>query len=179
MSRHNKRVATDPEYQFVSDAVAYRQELSNREAISLNRETRLSEKEDNNRFWLSLENRKRVAQGLPEVASLDELTESDDSATKSMTDDLQIVKQDPDTEEAQATAPTVASRDADTSETNATAATNEVATADETGTEVAKEEETPPDVYIREAGNVLLDIMALSTRTAENGGTKSRSGFVR
>ena len=179
MSRHNKRVATDPEYQFVSDAVAYRQELSNRKAISLNRETRLSEKEDNNRFWLSLENRKRVAQGLPEVASLDELTESDDSATKSMTDDLQIVKQDTGTEEAQATAPTVASRDADTSETNATAATNEVATADETGTEAAKEEETPTDVYIREAGNVLLDIMALSTRTAENGGTKSRSGFVR
>ena len=165
-TRHNKRVSVDPEYQYVADAVAYRHELSNREAISLNKETRLSEKEDNNQFWLSLENRKRVAQGLPEIDSLDELSSSSDSSDDTQTE---VVTGEQDTAAAILANATPDSDGEEAVDTE----TTEVATVDESITE---EETPPPDVYIRAAGNVLLDILSLSTRTAERVDNERRWG---
>lgn len=171
MTRHSQRIALDPEYQYVADAVAYRHELSSRKEISLNRETRIREKEKNTQFWLSLENRKRVAQGLPEVASLDELTPS----AKEDTENTQDTSIKPAT--ASAEVPDAANdKPAKTTE-KTPEETPEVATAGEAG--ASKEEAPAPDVYIRETGHVLLDIIAMSTRTAERTDDKRLWGATR
>ncbi len=71
-SMHEKRASLDPEFIYVSDALAYRQTKSNKNSISLNEQTRLHEKENADAFWLALENTKRLGLGLDPVASLDD-----------------------------------------------------------------------------------------------------------
>ena len=80
ISRHEARILEDPEFNYVIEAFKYRQLRADDTQLSLRESARIQEKSDNESFWLALTNTKRAAQGLPAVASLEELNEQSDDA---------------------------------------------------------------------------------------------------
>ena len=79
--RHLERTSDDPDFIYLSEAFEYRKARSELTSISLNEAARRSQQAESKAFWLDLTNKKRLAQGLPEIASLDELdTIGDDPA---------------------------------------------------------------------------------------------------
>ncbi len=75
---HEKRVASDPDYQFLVDWFAYRNDVSNSPAISLNEAMRKAEREADEARRLAIENKRRASLGKEAIASFDELDEEDD-----------------------------------------------------------------------------------------------------
>ena len=149
------------------EAFRYRQLRADDTQLSLRESERIQEKSDNESFWLALTNTKRAAQGLPAVASLEELNEQLDDAdipttlgdTESISDFVAnggINSELTDVSEEGLSAPSIdlsgAAQDANPEE--------ELQGAD-------AEENAPPDAYIVEAGNVLADLISLQKRTAQ------------
>ena len=167
ISRHEARILEDPEFNYVIEAFKYRQLRADDTQLSLRESERIQEKSDNESFWLALTNTKRAAQGLPAVASLEELNEQSDDAdipttlgdTESISDFVAnggINSELTDVSEDGLSAPSIdlsdAAQDANQEE--------ELQGAD-------AEENAPPDAYIVEAGNVLADLISLQKRTAQ------------
>ena len=167
VSRHEARILEDPEFNYVIEAFKYRQLRADDTQLSLRESERIQEKSDNESFWLALTNTKREAQGLPAVASLEELNEQldDDDIpatlgdTESISDFVAnggINSELTDVSEDGLSAPSIdlsgAAQDANQEE--------ELQDAD-------AEENAPPDAYIVEAGNVLADLISLQKRTAQ------------
>ncbi|NDG93324.1 MAG: hypothetical protein EBY55_09320, partial [Gammaproteobacteria bacterium] len=167
VSRHEARILEDPEFNYVIEAFKYRQLRADDTQLSLRESERIQEKSDNESFWLALTNTKRAAQGLPAVASLEELNEQSDDAdipttlgdTESISDFVAnggINSELTDVSEDGLSAPSIdlsgAAQDANQEE--------ELQGAD-------AEENAPPDAYIVEAGNVLADLISLQKRTAQ------------
>ncbi len=74
---HAQRTANSPDYGFLlSDIAAYR-EVRSRQSVSLNLESRREERDAARQKQLERENTRRVAHGLPRIATLDELEEQD------------------------------------------------------------------------------------------------------
>jgi len=85
ISQHLSRVSSDPEFSYITDALNYRKSRSQDTNVSLNLAERIQEKETADDFWLSLENRKRLALGQLPVASLDDLDDDESAPVASST----------------------------------------------------------------------------------------------
>ena len=72
-SRHEKRVANDPDFAYLRARGEYLAALQDRTEVSLSEETRLAEKAADDAWALRLENELLVGRGKDPVASLDEL----------------------------------------------------------------------------------------------------------
>ena len=185
-NQHARRVANDPDFEYLTEAFSYRKERSKDTSVTLSLATRQREKEESDAFWLGLENKRRVAKGLDAVASLDELND----ALNDKGPDLASASTEP-AGGAGAAAPGIDSASASAlpatgeaaSEQAASAATiavvpdadptaapepvlnPEEAVADATDEEV----EDDPDPYLVETGNILVDLISVTGRTAERG----------
>ena len=149
-SLHDERVSNNAEFNYLSEAFAYRKTRSEIDTISLNEKKRLQEKTDREGFWLALENKRRVALGEEPIASLDELAEeepsiasNDGSAQATPLYDVEMV--DP------ASAISVLQTDD----------AHEIPEEEE-----EEEEDKTPDPYLIESGHILLDLISLEERTA-------------
>ena len=74
---HAHRAADNPEFKYLKDAFAYRQERNEVKTITLNEAERIAEKDNAEAFWVALENRKRQAQGKDPIESLDDLNDTE------------------------------------------------------------------------------------------------------
>lgn len=75
---YEKRVASDPDFQFLVDWFAYRNEVSNNASISLNEEKRKAERKADEARRLAIENKRRAGLGKEPLASFDDLDDEDD-----------------------------------------------------------------------------------------------------
>ena len=165
---HNARVKNDPEFAYFREASAYRQERSKQTSISLSEAARRQEKKDADAFWLGLENSKRQQQGLPAIASLDELNPERKPDLASNTG-------------APAGLPEVKSGDTDAADDQSNGQANDAGAgaADVASSlvnsshEDAEDSRLPPprateapDPHLVESGNILLDLISLEQRTA-------------
>jgi carboxyl-terminal processing protease len=146
-SLHDERVSNNAEFNYLSEAFAYRKTRSENDTISLNEKKRLQEKTDREGFWLALENKRRVALGEEPIASLDELAEeepsiasNDGSAQATPLYDVEMV--DP------------------------ASAISVLQTDDAHEIPEEEEEDKTPDPYLIESGHILLDLISLEERTA-------------
>lgn len=173
---HNARVKTDPEFAYFREASAYRQERSKQTSISLSEAARRQEKKDADAFWLGLENSKRQQQGLPAIASLDELNperKPDLASNTGAPAGLPEVKSG-DTDAADDQADGQADDQADDHANDAGAGTADVASSlVNSSHEGAEDSSLPPprateapDPHLVESGNILLDLISLEQRTA-------------
>ena len=183
--RHQNRMQTNPEFQYITSAYNYRRMRREIKAISLNEATRRAEQALAKTFWLDLTNEKRVAQGLPVIADLEELEALETLASEgTVVDPLlppdapiknaeaiaseaenAIVAQD----DAAVIALEQASPNAPTEDENALAGNAE--------TDEAASEDTPeePDAYVVEAGHILADLISLRNQTAKQSSTATPS----
>ena len=165
-SQHEERAATDPEFHYMEEALAYREERRKIKEVTLNQAKRIQEKDDADAFWLSLENSKRKAQGLPAVASLDDLNKKPAKPTIA------------------AAGTTTPDETTDSNSDDESLKGNEMAGVvdnpmTETGDEAPQQEvvdtdEDKPDAYLIETGNILLDLIASEKRTADQQSTSVR-----
>ncbi len=157
-SLHDERVSDNPEFNYLTEAFAYRKTRNEDDTISLNEEQRLQEKSDRENFWLALENKKRVALGQEPIASLDELDEEEPT----------IASNDASAASPASVPTTGESETAEPASNSEIAGSNSaipVAGADD-AREEPEEEESSPDPYLVESGHILLDLISLEERTA-------------
>jgi C-terminal processing peptidase-1. Serine peptidase. MEROPS family S41A len=74
---HNKRVANDPDFNFILDQITIMEENKNRKTISLNEVARLAEKERLEKQAMNIDNKRRVAKGEKPYKTLDEFKKSE------------------------------------------------------------------------------------------------------
>jgi carboxyl-terminal processing protease len=160
-SLHEQRTRNDPEFAFMQDALQYRKELNDENEITLNQEARIKRKESTDTFWVALENKKRVAQGLDPISSLDDLDDNHPT--------------EPQTATSGVTSPAT-TEDAAAQDSEDTLQGNEMAGLNPIVTDVSAPEEPEgpaiaedPDAYLLETGTILLNMKNLPTRTAEKG----------
>jgi carboxyl-terminal processing protease len=81
--KHDKRVASDPDFEFYRERLRYFKEARDRDSVSLHEETRRKEREANDARWLAIVNERRVAKGekpLEKLEAGDEASPHGDSA---------------------------------------------------------------------------------------------------
>ena len=151
---HNERATNDPDFVFVQEAFAYRQERAKIKSITLNEHMRKEEKLESDAFWLALENKKRSAQGLPILTSLEELSDepSEEVADADTGSDAGIPSVTEDGESTELAS--IVSPD------TGLGSEEEVETVEEV------EETTTPDAFLLEAGNIVLDVSRMAKRIA-------------
>ena len=162
VSLHNKRVEKDPDFIYMRDAAAYRQVRSKETSITLNEAQRRVEKTDSDAFWLGLENARRALKGEPLIASLEELNPSRDVAVV------------PTTPTPVSDPSAVGSNEVlDESPIHSDAA---LLDADDEGESTAEalpvKDDDAPDARLLESGNILLDMISMEKRTAEEKRTR-------
>jgi carboxyl-terminal processing protease len=82
--RHKDRIKTDPDFIHLVKQIELIEEIRERKSLSLNKKTRINEKEKNKAQRLTLENERRKAKGMELLKDIDDLTkESDEIADKS------------------------------------------------------------------------------------------------
>jgi carboxyl-terminal processing protease len=160
LTLHSERVRDDPEFKFIEEAFAYRKQRTLDTNVSLNEKMRRQEKADLESYWVALENKKRGAQGLELIDSLDDLKEK---------------------EEPVVAASGVQPSGGITSPVEEGSQLTEKSNGELTGNEMVGITETPslnesepltadadkkPDVYLIESGNILLDFISMQQRTA-------------
>ena len=150
---HLERVANHPEFDYLKEAFAYRKARKEENTISLNEMQRLAEKQDRESFWLALENRKRLAQGLSALASLDELTAAEPTIANVKAPAGGAGALVPSPQEGEDDGPVPGSEMA-----GAGGASNIKAGSKE-----------PVDFHLVEGGHILLDLISLEKRTAADG----------
>ncbi|MFT7244579.1 MAG: carboxyl-terminal processing protease [Candidatus Azotimanducaceae bacterium] len=150
--QHEERAARDPEFHYMEEALAYRQERRKIIEVTLNEANRLQEKDDADAFWLGLENSKRKAQGLEAIASLDDLKKKTVTPELAAAEGNEVV----DNEMAGIV---------DNITTEISETLTELDDLTKTADEVA--EEAKPDAYLIETGHILLDMIASEKRTAD------------
>jgi len=164
ISRHQARMAKDPEFNYVSSAFAYRQSRADDTQLSLREADRIKEREENETFWLSLMNNKREAQGLSPLASLDELDEDAESIEQGADPDSSAITEDIGAFVRDGGAAKAITIDLEE---------NAVQTRSEDQADGTQAEEPPkkktPDAYVIEAGHILADLISLQQRTAQQG----------
>lgn len=151
-SLHHGRVADNPEFNYLKEAFAYRKARNDDDYVSLNEEQRRLEREEREDFWLTLENKKRIALGQEVIASLDELEEEQA--------DLATVET-PSAPGGAAIVPGPVE-----SESEVPVPGSEMAGVGSAVPDTVEEEEEPLDPYLVESGHVLLDLISLQERTA-------------
>jgi len=84
--RHQTRVAGDPDFDYLRALSGRTRETAEQALVSLNYETRKTEKVEADRWRLDLENRLRAAHGKPPVATLEELETAFEAEEKELED---------------------------------------------------------------------------------------------
>ncbi len=151
--RHEHRVEDNVDFNYYRAISAKSKEASQRTHLSLNEQTRRTEKAEDDQWRLDLENSLRAAKGKPLADSLDhldELLEAEDEAS----------------EQSTASAETDAAEDASGEETDNTSKMAEANTNDESDA-IETIEAVEDDALLEEAGRVLLDLMGLSMQIAQ------------
>ena len=176
---------TNPEFQYITSAYNYRRMRREIKAISLNEATRRAEQALAKTFWLDLTNEKRVAQGLPVIADLEELEAAETLASEGTVVDPLLPPDAPiknaETIASEAENAIVAQDDAAVialEQASPTApAEDENALAGNAETDEAASEDTPeePDAYVVEAGHILADLISLRNQTAKQSSTATPS----
>ncbi|MDG1113144.1 MAG: carboxy terminal-processing peptidase [Pseudomonadales bacterium] len=179
--RHQTRMQTNPEFQYITSAYNYRRVRREVKAISLNETTRREEQAIAKTFWLNLTNEKRVAQGLPVIADLDELEATETLASEGDVVDPLLPPDTPidapiksvvaATSEA---AGAVDALDRATPEASI-GAENTVAGNAEADEPPAEETPEASDAYVVEAGHILADLISLRNQTATQSSTAAPS----
>jgi carboxyl-terminal processing protease len=118
VNRHEERMQTDPDFNFINAQIQRALENQADNSVSLNRETLLAERAENDAWRLRIENARRIAKGEEPYISVEEINGSAD-------------------EEEDVTINTPGIDD------------------------IAQEEQEDLDPYLRESGNVLLDLIEL------------------
>ncbi len=160
-ARHEQRVATNPDFDYLTNSFAYRKEQNNLKEITLNQQSRIESKKTTDAFWLALENKKRQAKGLDVIASLDDLDSDGNVIAKTASTGI-------------APAAVGAEGNPHSSANEGDLNGNEMAGV--SGDENLSEDEPPmsnphttidsEDPYLLETGNILIDLMEMTTLTA-------------
>jgi carboxyl-terminal processing protease len=89
-NRHLQRSSVDPDFVYLKDQLALRQQNREIDTVTLNQKKRLEESRKNRERLLAIENRRRVAKNLEVLESLDDLEAeiADEDAEESSEDDL-------------------------------------------------------------------------------------------
>ena len=98
IAKHTARANQDPDFQYIWDQKTLAKTIRGAETIPLNQATRVEQREAQERQYLAIENTRRIAKGLPTLASLDDLfgdPEEKDNSTGG-TDDLENIGLDAD-----------------------------------------------------------------------------------
>ena len=161
-SLHDERVLNNAEFNYLSEAFAYRKARSEDDTISLNEKKRLQEKTDREGFWLALENKRRVALGQEPIASLDELDEEEPNIASNEAPHASPTNV-PITSDGETAGPDSSNQMADSTSPISALKTDG---AHEKPEEEEEEEDTTPDPYLVESGHILLDLISLEERTA-------------
>jgi hypothetical protein len=157
---HDERVSNNAEFNYLSEAFAYRKARSEDDTISLNEKKRLQEKTDREVFWLALENKRRVALGKAPITSLDELDKEERSI---VSDDAPHANEIavPESTDGETTEP-----DSINEMANSASPISVLKTDDAHEKLEEEEEDTTPDPFLVESGHILLDLISLEERTA-------------
>ena len=176
-NQHAQRVANDPDFEYLTEAFTYRKARSKDTSVTLSLATRQREKEESDAFWLSLENKRRVAKGLEAVASLDDLDNDEPDLASAATSVPGTAAGAPGIDSASAGIPPTTGEAASEHSSSAgsvaivpdnrdpTAAPDPVLNPEAEGAD--SEEDSEPDPYLVETGNILVDLISLTRRTAE------------
>ena len=136
-----ERSAQDPDFIFLEDQVKLLQDSRKIVELPLNQEARIALRESQKEKALSIENKRRAAQGEELLTSLDEDEEEEEQTTDAETDS------------------------SDDMSSGSGTAGDQVAAADieneEKAVEEEAEEDDSPDVLLTEAGNVLIDALLM------------------
>lgn len=167
---HNSRVDDDPEFTYLRDALAYRQERAKETTITLNEEKRRARKIADDDFWLALENRKRTAKGLEPVDSLEALNPDRDRVASNAQPAGGVTPADEGEGDGNADKP----EGEDSLTGNEMAGVVDVPSGEgeQSGAEAAPETTRPgrkdddTDAYLVESSHILLDFISLQNRTA-------------
>ncbi|MDG1034130.1 MAG: carboxy terminal-processing peptidase, partial [Luminiphilus sp.] len=73
IAKHTERANQDPDFQYIWDQKTLAKTIRGAETIPLNQATRVEQREAQERQYLAIENTRRIAKGLPTLASLDDL----------------------------------------------------------------------------------------------------------
>ena len=148
-SLHRERVSNNPEFNYLEEAFAYRRARSEEDTITLNELERVSEKNERDAFWVSLENRKREALGQTPISSLD--------------------APDKEPERDTTLAPAGNSTDAVSLPRHDAQGSDQSVDGADIATAAPPDEPEPPDPFVLETGHILLDLISLEARTAREG----------
>ena len=151
----------DPEFQYIEAAFSYRKSRRDITEISLNESNRRAEQSKSKAFWLDLTNKKRIAQGLEPLASLDELnseTPPELSALESVDSSLDETGEDDITPDLLAAPqPVEQQRPEDPQKPQPDQSS--------TATEFAELDDETPDAYLVEAANILSDFIGMTQKS--------------
>ncbi len=181
---HESRVAVDPEFDYLREAIAYRRQRAEETRITLNEQKRIARKEADEAFWLALENKKRAAQGLDAIASLEELNADREPALASARTPAPGITSADETGQDGRSEGNGEDGNASGDSTEASMTGNEMAGVVEMNTDGAtndaEEAATPkapddPDAYLVESSHILLDYISLQKRTAAK---KAQAGQI-
>lgn len=158
--RHQDRVKENAEFVYLSGVLEYRKNRRKEKSITLNERERIQRKEEDDSFWVALENRRRVAKGLAEVTSLDELSPAHELATNETTASGITPASENDQPD-----------EVDQLDGNELAGLADVKTqpqeaVEEDKTEPKKPGKEEPDPLLVESGYILADLIDLNSRTA-------------
>jgi carboxyl-terminal processing protease len=166
-SLHHERISENPDFTYLKDAFAYRKTRNEQLTVTLNEAKRRQEKADREAFWVALENRKRQAQGLAAISSLDELDDEEPV----------LASNDSPSADAAATGGAAGAAIIPEGDNNGSVPGSEMAgMGANVIEETAATEETPPDPYLVESGHILLDLISLEERTAADKQRRQGSG---
>lgn len=158
---HRDRMRADPEFQYIEAAFSYRKSRRDITEISLNESNRRAEQSKSKAFWLDLTNKKRIAQGLEPLASLDELnseTPPELSALESVDSSLDETGEDDITPDLLAAPqPVEQQRPEDPQKPQPDQSS--------TATEFAELDDETPDAYLVEAANILSDFIGMTQKS--------------
>ena len=89
VAKHTERANSDADFQYIWDQKALAETISNAEQVPLNENARIAQRESQEAQYLAIENTRRKAKGLEELASLDDMfgpDEDDEGTLDSSTD---------------------------------------------------------------------------------------------
>ncbi len=171
---HSDRVSTNPEFNYLKEAFAYRKARNEDNTITLNEQARLDEKSARETFWLDLENRKREALGQDTIASLDELDE--ETVTVADASEASTSPATPLDGGAVIVPDQPAGSENPVEGSEMAIVTPPDSAGEPPAAELDSEAEAPedPDPYLVESGHILLDLISLEERTAAERARRSQ-----
>jgi carboxyl-terminal processing protease len=81
-TRHDNRVAVDPDFVYLRDQLSYAEETRQIEEVTLNEKARLALREQDKQRQLDMENKRRKAKGMEPLSSLEDKNNSDENTSE-------------------------------------------------------------------------------------------------